>query len=210
MSRKPMHLEMTGGKSPRQRMWEAMRKHRDGFDGDLLCRRAKVTASMARDYARCLLAGDFLEVISEERVNALCARRTYKLVKDVGVEAPRLTKEGKEVLQGSANDAMWGTLRRMFKVHATDYRELAAFASTPSCTISEGTAKAYMLTLAAAGYLECMVAPVLGRRPVPGRYRLLPGMDSGRRSPMIQRTKSVFDPNWNKVVWTESAEAGDE
>lgn len=210
MARKPMHLEMTGGKSPRQRMWEVMRKHSDSFDGDLLCRRAKVTVGMARDYVRCLLAGEFLEVISEEQVNALCTRRTYKLVKDVGVEAPRLTKTGQEVLQGSANDAMWSTLRRMFKVNGAGYRELASFASTAATPISEGTAKAYMLTLASAGYLECVVPAVLGRRPVPGRYRLLPAMDSGRRSPMIQRTKSVFDPNWNKVVWIEKAEAIDD
>lgn len=210
MARKPMHLEMAGGKSPRQRIWEAMRKLRESFDGDVICRSAKVSEAMVRDYVRCLLAGGFVEVIGSERVNALCTRRTYKLVRDVGVEAPRLTKTGEEVLQGSANEAMWGTLRRMFKAHAADYRELAAFASTSTTPISEGTAKAYMLTLAAAGYLECTVPAALGRKPVPGRYRLRPGMDSGRRSPMIQRTKSVFDPNWNKVVWAESAEAADE
>lgn len=210
MSRKPAHLEMSGGKSPRQRAWEAMRASRGGFDQEYVARRGNVSESIVKDYVRALLNGGYIEIHAEERINALCVKRTYRMVRDSGVEAPRLTKKGVEVPHGCVNEAMWGTLRRMFKSEAVDYRQLAAFASTASRPISEATAKAYVLSLAMAGYLECVQQAIRGGKAMPARYRLLPSMDSGRRAPMIQRTKVVFDPNWNKVVWTEQAEVADE
>lgn len=210
MSRKPMHLEMAGGKSPRQRVWEAIRKHSHVFDQVDLCRSCRQSEGIVRDYLNALIKGGYVEVVTAEPINALCVKRTYRLARDAGVEAPRLTKSGQEVVQGSVNEAMWGTLRRMFKFEAVDYRQLAAFASTSNAQISPATAKTYMLSLAAAGYLENIQPAILGRKAVPARYRLRPDMESGHRAPMIQRTKSVFDPNWNRVVWTEEKELGDD
>jgi len=210
VSRKPIDLEMTGGKSPRQRIWEVIRKRRTAFTREDLQKHAKVPDTIVRDYMRALLGGGYISVTSEEQVNKLCARKTYRLERDNGIEAPRLTRKGAEVVAGKANDAMWGTLRRMFKTESVDYRQLAAFASTSTMEISEATAKTYVLLLAAAGYLECIEPAKRGQNAKPARYRMLPQMDSGRRAPMIQRTKVVFDPNWNKVVWTEEVEVGDD
>lgn len=210
MARKPVHLTMIGGKTPRQRAWEAIRQLRNGFRQEDIVRKARVSESVVMDYVKSLIKGGYIEIASEETINRVCAKRTYRLVRDNGMEAPRLTKSGEEVVQGSINDAMWGTLRRMFKVESVDYRQLAAFASTSRAPVSEATAKTYMLTLAAAGYLECVQLAVKGKKPIPARYRLKPAMESGHRSPMIQRTKSVFDPNWNKVVWTEEKGMDDE
>jgi hypothetical protein len=210
MARKPVHLEMSGGKTPRQRTWEAIRKCRDHFSPDDIIRLGHVSENIVREYLQSLLAGGYIEVASTEKINRLCTKRTYRLVRDNGLEAPRLTKSGQEVTQGNGNDAMWGTLRRMFKAESVDYRQLAAFASTQRTPISLGTAKTYVLTLAAAGYLECVQPAVKGGKALPGRFRLIPAMDSGHRSPMIQRTKSVFDPNLNKVVWTEEKGIEDE
>jgi hypothetical protein len=210
MTRKPVNAELIGGKSPRQRVWEIIRKRRAGFTQDDLKKESKVQDTIVRDYVRSLLNGGFISAVSVETVNALCGRKTYQLVRDNGVEAPRVTRKGEEVVAGKANEAMWGTLRRMFKTDAVDYRQLAAFASTTSTPISEATAKTYVLLLAAAGYLVCVQPASRGQNAKPARYRLLPQMDSGRRAPMIQRTKVVFDPNWNKVVWTEDVEATDE
>lgn len=210
MSRRPAHLEMSGGKTPRQRAWEVMRAFPDGFDQERIARQGKVSESIVRDYARALLNGGYIEILAEERINALCVKRTYRLVRDNGVEAPRLTKDGVEIMHGCVNEAMWGTLRRMFKAESVDYRQLAAFAGTDRTPISVGTAKAYVLALAAAGYLECVQPAVTGSRPIAARYRLIPAMESGHRAPMIQRTKSVFDPNWNKVVWIEEKESENE
>jgi hypothetical protein len=201
---------MIGGKTPRQRVWEAVRKCRDNFTQEGIARQVRVSEDIIRDYVNALLNGGYLEVVSIQKINHICIKRTYRLVRDNGLEAPRLTKSGQEVVQGSGNEAMWGTLRRMFKTESVDYRQLAAFASTQKTAISVGTAKTYVLALAAAGYLECVQPAVKGAQPLPARYRLIPAMESGHRAPMIQRTKSVFDPNWNKVVWTEEKGIEDE
>lgn len=210
MARKPVHLTMIGGKTPRQRAWEAIRQLCNGFIQEDIVRKARVSESVVIDYVKALLKGGYIEIASEETINRICTKRTYRLVRDNGLEAPRLNKNGEEVVQGSINDAMWGTLRRMFKVESVDYRQLAAFASTSRTPVSEATARTYMQILAAAGYLECVQEAVKGKKPTPARYRLKPAMESGHRSPMIQRTKSVFDPNWNKVVWTEEKGMDDE
>lgn len=210
MARKPVHLEMTGGKTPRQRAWEAIRKCRDSFTPVDIARHGHVTDDIVRDYLQALVLGGFIEIVSEVRINVLAVKRTYRLIRDNGLEAPRLKKNGEEVTQGGGNEAMWGTLRRMFKAESVDYRQLAAFASTQRNPITESTAKTYVLALAAAGYLECVQPAVKGGKALPARYRLIPAMDSGHRSPMIQRTKSVFDPNLNKIVWTEQKGMDDE
>jgi len=203
MPRKPVHLEMSGGKSPRQRAWEAIRQYRERFSPDDIIKHARVSADTVREYLQALVMGGYAEVLSEQRINALCVKRTYRLIRDNGLEAPRLTKTGQEVTQGGGNEAMWGTLRRMFKAESVDYRQLAAFAGTPRAPVSEASAKTYVLTLAAAGYLECVQPAVKGGKALPARFRLIPAMDTGRRAPMIQRTKTVFDPNLNKVMWRE-------
>lgn len=206
MARKPIHLEMAGGKASRQRLWEAIRHATGSFTCYQVSRKAQVDDATAHTYLRALELGGFL---AGENGKAFSEKK-WTLVRDNGLEAPRLTKDGKEVTQGCANEAMWGTLRRMFKVESVDYRQLAAFASTQRTPVSEATAKTYLLTLAAAGYLECVQPAVRGKRATPARYRLKPAMESGNRAPMIQRTKSVFDPNWNKVIWSQTAGGEDE
>jgi hypothetical protein len=54
-------------------------------------------------------------------------------------------KKGEVVTQGSVNEAMWGTLRRVLKGQTFNYRELASFASTNSQEVSEETARATSL-----------------------------------------------------------------
>lgn len=210
MPRKPIHMEMTGGKTPRQRAWEAIRQRRDGFVPDDIVEHGDVTKDIVRDFLQVLEVGGYIEVVSEEKINTLCVKRTYRLIRDNGAEAPRLTKTGEEVTQGGGNEAMWGTLRRMFKMESVDYRQLAAFAGTQRNPISEQSAKTYMLALASAGYLQCVQPAVKGRKALPARYRLNHAMDTGRRAPMIQRTKTVFDPNLNMIVWQEKMELDDD
>lgn len=210
MSRKPAELEMVGGKSPRQRVWEQIRAARAAFTSADLAAKAHVPVSLANDYVKPLAIAGFIAVVSEERVSKICVRKTYQLVKDNGLEAPRVTKAGVLITEGSGNEKMWGTMRRMFKSGSFNYRELAAFSSTRSDLISEGTAKAYVLTLAAAGYLDCVQEGQNGKHAAPARYRLKPSMDSGSRAPMVQRTKQVFDPNLNNVIWVESKGIEDE
>ncbi|WP_423708633.1 hypothetical protein [Undibacterium sp. WLX3042] len=210
MARQPAQYEIKGGKSPRQKVWEQMRKNADRFTQAQVVERAKVSEDAVKDYVKVLLKAGFIAVIDSEPVGTMCKRNVYALIKDSGIEAPRLTKKGEVVTQGSVNEAMWGTLRRVLKGQTFNYRELASFASTSTQEVSEETAKSYVFMLAGAKYLECVKPPVLGRRAQPGRYRFRPQMDTGPRAPMIQRTKQVYDPNRNEVMWVEEKGAEDE
>ncbi|MFC0349718.1 hypothetical protein [Undibacterium danionis] len=214
MARKSACVEMVGGKSPRQRIWETIRSV--GLDCDETFTQqeiehiSKVDESMVKDYFKALLKAGFITVFNSEVVKGICKRNYYQLKTDNGIEAPRIDKKGALIEEGSGNERMWGTIRRLFVNQSFNYRELAAFASTATNLVSDETAKSYVSALYSAGYLECTVPAVRGHKAKPASYRLMPNMNSGRRAPMIQRTKRVFDPNWNRVVWTEEKEIDDE
>lgn len=214
MARKSSCIEIVGGKSPRQRIWEAMRtlglNTDDTFTQQDIEHISRVDDSIVKDYFKALLKAGFITVLNSEVVKGICKRYHYQLKIDNGIEAPRIDKSGKLIEEGGGNERMWGTIRRLFVNQNFNYRELAAFASTASNVVSDETAKSYVSALYGAGYLECTVPAVRGQKAKPACYRLMPSMNSGRRAPMIQRTKRVFDPNWNRIVWTEELEINDE
>lgn len=209
MSRKPV-TEYIGGKGPRQRIWEAIRRLKaagnEAFTEDDIWRaveRAEVDIEMGaiRDYRRALVKAEILAEVTAPQDRRVPG--TYRLVVDEGIEAPRLRKDGSRVTQGLPQEQMWRTLRML--THDIDAREMAAHASTPKHQVTEVAAHEYMDMLERAGYLECTRkghgGGVKARR---SRYRLKPLRNTGPRPPMICRVSVVFDPNENRVVWAKS------
>jgi hypothetical protein len=188
--RKPAHLQMNGGKSPRQRIWEAIRQLR-AFTLEQL--RGELPGTIHRDtiktYLGCLENGGY---VSRMILDGLPG---YSLQQDAGVEAPRLRDDGTPVTQGLAQEQMWRTLKMLGGEHTA--KQLAASASTPEVEVTEAAAVDYLAWLAKAGYL---VRTGTGKRTA--KYRLIPAKYSGPRPPMIQRVKQVYDPNLDRVVWT--------
>lgn len=189
--RKPAHKERIRGKSNRQRMWEAMREKADGFTGYQIARRANVQDATVRSYIQSLEKAGHLERIAgadhfEEQ--------TLRLIKDVGIEAPAVTRQGKTSTAGQGNEAMWRTLRILGTLSA---RQLAEHASV-STTVSLWSARSYLKWLARAGYVELLSQ---GNGDRNARYRLFPHRYSGPRAPMIQRSAQLYDPNIGKVVF---------
>ncbi|MFZ6655635.1 hypothetical protein [Undibacterium sp. TJN19] len=208
MARQPVQIEMIGGKNPRQRMWEAIKKwHAKGkvFTQADIEVAAKVEPSATKDYFKVLALAGFITVSGEIKVRRIYVRYTYQLAKDNGVEAPRIDKKGNLITEGSSNERMWGTMRRLFVGNDFNYRELAAFASTPTNICNEANAKTYVLMLARAGYLKCTAPARVGKAASPARFTLLKSKNTGARAPMIQRTKTVFDPNVGQIMWQEPA-----
>lgn len=203
-----LSAELNGGKSPRQRIWAQIRKQRNRFTQAQIAERGKVSDDAVKNYVKVLLKAGFIAVVDSEEVGRICTRNIYALIRDNGVEAPRINKNGEVVTQGNVNEAMWGTLRRLLKGRDFNYRELASFASSSSQTVAEETAKTYVYMLTNAGYLELTAPAVIGKNARPARYYFKANMDTGPRAPMIQRTKQVYDPNKNRVMWVE--EKGDE
>lgn len=195
--------ELSGGKGPRQRVWEAIRRlaragdapfgEADIWDATEGAEK-DIEMSLIRDYRRCLVAGGYL---TQRRAPTPRTAALYALVRDGGAEAPRLRKDGVPVTMGLAQEQMWRTLRAMGG--DTNARELAAHASTPAIAVRELSARDYLRTLHLAGYLECTRPGKPGARARSPRYRLI--SNTGPRPPMVTRADVVYDPNLGQTVW---------
>ncbi|ENO80303.1 hypothetical protein [Thauera sp. 63] len=206
MPRKPV-AELRGGVSPRQRIWTAIRALGIGqpwtleeivaatrFDRDLA---GTVDLATLRSYVICLVAAGIVREMGGERVRGSTVRKTYALMCDEGVDAPRVRKNGTRVTQGLAQEQMWRALR-MLAGADINARELAAHATSSAAKVTVVAAGDYLYTLETAGYLDLVRR---GRSGVMNRYRLRPNRNTGPKPPMVCRAKVVFDPNLSEVVW---------
>lgn len=210
MARKPAHLEQAGPvPTGRRAIWAAIRAHADGFTRSALVRVTGIHRDTVGTYLRGLEAAGYIGRPADLNPPSIPAAPVWRLVKDVGVEAPRVTRDGRPVTQGLAREQMWRTMR-MLKGDWS-WRDLAIAASTEAQPVSETDARDYCANLAKAGYLVIVargkgVGSGLGKggTGLPTRYRFVPARYSGPRPPMIQRLSTVFDPNLGTVVWQES------
>jgi hypothetical protein len=120
----------------------------------------------------------------------------YCLLRDVGVEAPRVNAEGKPVTQGAGTERMWQAMKVLREFDAV---ELAVAASAPGHAVSEETAKTYLTHLGRAGYVVCVREAVTGRSKA--RYRFNRAMNTGPRAPLITKKKEVMDGNTGRIAW---------
>jgi hypothetical protein len=197
---------MSDGKYPPERpcrmpgrraVWAAIRDLEQFTRAMLRVRVPQVKQHAVHEYLAALIRGGYVKpgamVAAPTRG---CGKvRSYSLVRDVGVDAPRLRKDGAE-LPPTAQERMWMQMKinKTFTVSGLVY---AASLNAPP--VPEATAASYVRHLEKAGYL-------VGTR-WEGRetsYRLV--NNTGGRPPMIQRTKVVYDPNLGRVVWHEVAE----
>jgi hypothetical protein len=119
----------------------------------------------------------------------------WHLVRDVGVDAPRVTRDGKPVTQGAGNEAMWTAMKTLREF---DCRELVAAASAGDVKVSTTrTRRMYCLWLTHAGYLvvACQGAAT-PRRATASTSRRTPGR--ARRS---SRNREVIDGNTGTVAY---------
>jgi hypothetical protein len=150
----------------------------------------QVSAGIVDDYLKALLRGGYVKALGKVTASSLGSGdklMRYALIRDIGVDAPRLRRDGKP-LPPSGQQNMWTVIKIETWFTASG---LAAAASTEETPVTLKTAATYLGHLYAAGYLD--------RRGE--RYRLI--NNTGGYAPMIQRSKVVFDPNLNRVVWHE-------
>lgn len=177
----------------RQVLWDGMRKAKDGWTIKDIAWQTSMHIESVRDYLKCLQAGGFVAPVGEHRAFKPGKWRVIKRP----LEAPRLRPDGKEVTQGRGRENMWRTMKRL---HAGwTPRELKVAASTKDVLIAEEEARTYVRALEKAGYLRVTDKAKPGTM---AKYAFIPTKDTGCKPPEIQRIKSVFDPNMQKVVWT--------
>ena len=205
--RKPIHIA-TSQRFPegRQVIWAAIRKLR-GFTVFDIERETRINEHTIRTYVMGLERGGYLERHNPTRAKGQYQKARWTLVNDVGVDAPRVTRDGKPVTQGTRREQMWRTMRILGEFTIPD---LAINASTEEHPVNEGDVKHYCMYLARAGYLTVVTPGKPGNRPGTGtrqRYRMLKSRYTGPQPPMIQRVHQVFDPNLGVVVWPKDGAA---
>lgn len=202
MGRQPAHMMRSDGK-PRGRpaIWVSIRTLKRFTLAEIWhhCKEEKATI---RTYLHALERGGYLtrDGFTPTRKNSAVAP-IYILVRDTGVEAPRVRRDGKPCTQGRARENMWWTMRR--RTGAFSYKDLAIEASTDDVLISQADARDYIKHLHKAGYLA-VVCPALTGQKI-ATYRFVRTMNTGPRAPMIQRLQTVFDPNSGQVMWQQEA-----
>lgn len=196
--------------SPRQRVWTAIRKHREEFTIKQVAELGQMKYDSTRDFITGLRKAGIIAEVRREQVPNMSKKIEmiyFKLVEDYGYNAPSVDRQG-NILGKTAtvNKAMWNTLRITKQpVNAT---ELAAISSTDVQQVSIETADSYLRFLHHAGYLR--IAREAHHAVRKAKYQLLPGMDTGPIPPQIQRAKQVFDPNTNTVMYSERPELEEE
>jgi hypothetical protein len=211
--RKPARLERAGALTPRDRLWAAMRRFRcgepfsvaeimllAGVRGDeALDLGGAARADSTIDYIRGLTAAGILEDAGARPIDRPVRElRWFRLVKDVGVEAPRVDKQGRPVTQGIGCAQMWRAMRALKGEFGA--RELSIAASTEAHVVEHATAKRYARELARAGYLQ-VTKESAGGRGAERLYRFVKSRYTGPRAPMITAQKQVMDGNTGEIVY---------
>ena len=182
-------LELSGMMTDREKLWQAIR-HLRSFTTLELAVASKVdrASSKPKDYIVSLVRAGIVRC--EPQICPGTFAR-YELVRDTGVDAPRVRKDG-SLLPDSGQSRMWAAMKvlRVFSV-----RELAVNASLPEAPVLESTARAYCKWLVRGRYLVILAGQAKGDVT---RYRF--ARDTGARAPQVLGVKQLYDPNVDKVV----------
>lgn len=202
MSRQPVQIERSGGKSQRQRVWEAIRRfeHADparswAFSVDMVSRSSKVEEAPVREYLKSLEAAGYLRHIAAIKEGGR-VKSFWRLAQDNGVEAPRVRRDGSAVTQGRGTESMWSV---MTTIDSFTFHFLAELAG-----VKPATAATYCSVLGKAGYLEVLKP---GKGGIATVWTVARPHRDKPYAPMITRLKAVYDPNIHQLVWGESADA---
>ena len=176
-----------GKESKRQQIWAEIRKQRE-FTLDSLANGSRIDRGTVRTYVVGLEKAGFVAVFTTT-ANEKTQFRTncYVLKKDVGIDAPRVTCEGK-ILPPDIKQDLWRTMKILKEFSISD---LLATSQRPT---TFGNVQQYCIFLNHAKYLR--------RKGT----RFVFVKNTGAKAPQILRIKAVFDPNLNKVVYQSGGE----
>ncbi len=196
-NRKPVQLAPVSKAGKRQQIWEQIRIKRTAFSvNDLYFALKGISRDAIRAYLNALVMADFLVPVMGD----MALRYSYTLIKDCGVDAPRVRPDGSVVTLGARNENMWRTMKIL---KTFSWHDVQVAASTETVPISPKTARSYVEMLAQAGYLRAISKPEPG---VKSLYRLV--KNTGAQPPVIKRGGVVYDPNLGKVVYQRRLNLG--
>jgi hypothetical protein len=190
--------KLTAATKPRGRqvIWQSVRSLRR-FTVRELARAVDQDPGTVFTYVKSLeLAGYLVKVGAVKARNDKLAA-VYELVKDTGVEAPQLLKDGRPSTRGCSTEQMWRTMKMLGEFSG---RELAVAASTEDHPVEHTHANNYIRWLHKAGYLKLVLE---GNRNRDGRHRFIAARNSGPMAPMLLKMNTIYDRNLDQIVWHE-------
>lgn len=188
------HILELKSKAGFESAWVAIRRLKEFTQRDVLCEIGKefgdnVNADTIKSYIQRLVRGGYVETRGVIRTPRGTRLMQYALVKDVGVCAPRLQKNGAPSVTGLKHEALW---RSMKMLGTFSLRELRLASSTDKVAPCAEETADYCEHLTRAGYLQ---------RTSAGNYRFLPSQFTGPRAPVITRVDTVYDANTRQIVY---------
>jgi len=189
--KRPVVLRPLARLTGRDAVWAAIRDlaGAPSFTIRDIMRRVVSGPDLVRDYVGRLVAAGILEVIQPA---APMTPGIYRLARDCGVEAPRVTASGAIDAAPTDQERLWQAMKVLATFDARDLMASTGIASQLSVL-------SYIKHLVRAGYLM-VVEPAVARRRL-GRYRLIPSRNTGPHPPAIRAGKVVFDRNLGRQVW---------
>ena len=196
--KRPVVLRPLARLTGRDAVWAAIRDlaARPGqpdFTTRDIDRRVASGPDLVRDYLTRLVAAGIVVVVTPSRP---ARAAVYRLERDHGVEAPRVTAAGMIDDAPTDQDRMWQAMKALPTFDARDLQLSTGIASDQSV-------RSYIAHLVRAGYLAVVVPAQPARKGNLARYRLLNARNTGPRPPSIRRGKIVFDANLGRQVWPE-------
>lgn len=192
-----LYASCKGARYGRQAIWDTIRALPE-FTLVSLSARLSMSESTVKDYLRGLVKAGYVRVV-EKRKQVAYSVAVYALVRDSGVEAPRINRKG-EALPPTGQQRMWDAMKVMPQFTPVQI-VAAASADTSAPAVTMYAALAYVSTLSKAGYLAQVGGAASGCAPEARVYRLL--RNTGGAAPMVQKTRVVFDPNTGEVALPE-------
>lgn len=201
MARQPIHLEMAGMRTPRERMWAAIRSLRKFTCMQIQEHAGQPWLSMdsIQEYVTALALNAHIKPlgrVGKPGGSAITSEQRHELVRDA-IDAPRFNKAGQPVTQGLPQLSMWRAMKALKEFDASDVQRAASLGD--KCRVTIQTAKSYLKALKRAGYFRVIAEAKPG---APERYRLV--RDTGAHAPAITRRKAVFDRNVGEFTWQQS------
>lgn len=197
MARRPIQIERTGQRTPRERMWAAMLKLGRFQAVQLSAQAHPATPRTVQSYLECLSNGGYIAAVDD----APAKYRLWEVVKRQA-RTPMLDRQGQELKPALGNLAMWRAMkvRKVF-----DAAQIATDATQGGVSCSLSSTKAYVTVLLRCGYLR------VDAKSKPGtlaRLRLI--KDTGPLPPAVTRAKALFDRNTGELLLAQTAqEVGD-
>ncbi|MCU0213298.1 hypothetical protein N8A88_22165 [Pseudomonas shahriarae] len=197
---KVTQLRTAGGKVPKQHMWEAVREHQNNFTIRMIATASGQPLTQVRAYIQAMKNAELVELVDS---TGDTKDQRWRLVRDEGADHPRLRSNGQRSIHGLGLENLWRSMRILKKMTAA---EAADMASVNGVRVTQAYAINYFTLLVRAGYL--IASDHDSKRDQ--TFEFVPGMNTGPRHPVVQRTESVqvFDANTEKVVYAKETTGG--